>query len=64
MSIRPLTARRTVLLITHRLALARDADRILVMLEGRIVQQGVHAELIAQPGPYRALWESQCQELP
>ncbi len=63
-SIRPLTARRTVLLITHRLALARDADRILVMLEGRIVQQGVHVELIAQPGPYRALWESQCQELP
>ncbi len=63
-SIRPVIAGRTVLLITHRLALARDADRVLVMLGGRIVQQGTHADLIARPGPYRSLWESQCLALP
>jgi ABC-type multidrug transport system fused ATPase/permease subunit len=54
---------RTVLLITHRLAVARAADTILVLQDGRIVQRGPHAALIVRPGAYRALWEAQQEEL-
>jgi ATP-binding cassette subfamily B protein len=46
---------RTVLLVAHRLATVRQADRILVMERGRIVQQGTHDELLQQEGLYRDL---------
>jgi ATP-binding cassette subfamily B multidrug efflux pump len=45
---------RTSIIISHRLAAVRDADWILVLDEGRIVEQGVHADLIARGGRY---WE-------
>lgn len=49
------TARgKTAIIVTHRLGLARIADRILVMERGRIVQDGRHAELIVAPAPTRA----------
>jgi ATP-binding cassette, subfamily B, bacterial len=51
--------RQTTLIIAHRLSSVRQADRIVVLDEGRIVQQGSHAELAAQPGPYRRLCEIQ-----
>jgi ATP-binding cassette subfamily C protein CydCD len=63
-SVRRFAEGRTMLLITHRLALARDADRVIVMRDGRVSQEGTHADLITRPGLYRTLWESQCQELP
>ena len=44
---------RTILVIAHRLATVRDADRILVIDGGRIVEQGRHSELTARDGPYR-----------
>ena len=46
---------RTTLVIAHRLATVRHADRIVVMDRGRIVAQGTHAELIAQGGLYASL---------
>ena len=53
---------RTVLLISHRLANAAGADRIYVLENGRVAQQGRHAELLAAGGLYARLWNTQ-QEL-
>jgi len=50
-----LMAGRTVLLVVHRLALARGADRIVVMSAGRVVEVGTPAELDAVQGPWSAL---------
>jgi len=53
------SARKTVLTIAHRLSTIQKADRIFVMDEGRIVQEGTHGALIAQPGLYAELWVRQ-----
>ena len=53
---------RTVLLISHRLANAAGADRIYVLENGQVAQQGRHAELLAAGGLYARLWNTQ-QEL-
>ena len=50
---------RTSFVIAHRLSTVRDADTILVMEAGRVVEQGSHRELIAQNGHYAALWRRQ-----
>jgi subfamily B ATP-binding cassette protein MsbA len=50
---------RTVLVIAHRLSTVRQADLILVMQDGRIVQRGTHDELMAEGGMYRRLYELQ-----
>lgn len=47
--------RATRVVIAHRLSTIRHADRILVLHDGRIVQQGSYAELVGQPGPFRDL---------
>jgi ABC-type multidrug transport system fused ATPase/permease subunit len=49
---------RTVIAIAHRLHTARDADRIVVMRDGVVVEQGPHDELVALGGEYAALWAS------
>ncbi|WP_462322040.1 thiol reductant ABC exporter subunit CydD, partial [Halochromatium sp.] len=46
---------RSMLVIAHRLSTVRNADRILVIDSGRIVESGSHTELIAQDGPYRRM---------
>lgn len=46
---------RTTLVIAHRLATIRDADRILVLEEGRLIDQGTHAELVRKGGRYAEL---------
>jgi ATP-binding cassette subfamily B protein len=53
---------RTSFVIAHRLSTIRDADVILVMREGRIVEQGSHAELLAARGFYYELYASQFEE--
>ena len=53
---------RTVLVIAHRLSTVRQADQILVLDAGRIVEQGTHHELLARGGLYRRLYELQFAE--
>ena len=55
-------AEHTTLVIAHRLSTVVDADRILVMAQGRIVEQGSHAELYAARGEYYRMWELQREE--
>ena len=50
---------RTALLISHRLGSARMADRILVLQQGRIVEEGRHDDLLAYGGVYAGMWEEQ-----
>jgi ATP-binding cassette, subfamily B, heavy metal transporter len=55
-------ATHTTLVIAHRLSTVVDADRILVMADGRVVESGTHAVLLAADGLYRDMWELQLKE--
>ena len=52
-----LTENKTVLMIAHRLSTVQDADSIIVLNDGKIVEQGRHDSLLAQNGIYAAMWE-------
>jgi ABC-type multidrug transport system fused ATPase/permease subunit len=51
-------AERTVVAIAHRLQTAKDADRVILLEDGRITEQGSHDELLRLGGHYAALWHS------
>lgn len=53
------TRGKTIIVIAHRLSTVRDADVIVVLDEGRVVQHGVHEQLIHEDGIYRKLWNEQ-----
>ncbi len=60
--LRRIALNRTTLTIAHRLSTIADADQILVMERGRIVERGTHSQLLATQGAYAQMWELQQQE--
>jgi ABC-type transport system involved in Fe-S cluster assembly fused permease/ATPase subunit len=61
-TLKEVAARHTTLVIAHRLSTVVDADRILVMERGRIVERGSHTELLEQRGRYYEMWQLQQQD--
>ena len=53
---------KTVIFVTHRLSAAKDADMIILLKNGEIVQQGSHNELMNQRGEYRTMYEMQAKK--
>ncbi len=62
-TLRKVKAGRTTLVIAHRLSTIVDADEILVLRRGRIVERGTHTQLLAKTGEYAALWRRQTREV-
>ena len=52
-------AEHTTVVIAHRLSTIKNADRVLVLDQGRIVEQGTHQELLARGGLYQELYQKQ-----
>ncbi len=61
-TLREVAEHHTTLVIAHRLSTVVDADRILVMEQGRIVEQGSHQQLLQQKGRYHDMWRLQQQQ--
>ena len=62
-AVKTLLRGRTSFVIAHRLSTIRNADCILVMRDGNIVEQGTHSELLARGGFYAALYNSQFEDV-
>jgi len=61
-SLREVSADHTTIVIAHRLSTVVDADEILVLVEGRVVERGTHRALLDRRGRYHAMWTRQQQE--
>jgi ATP-binding cassette subfamily B protein len=53
---------RTTIVVAHRLSTIADADKIVVLKDGRVVEEGAHAALVARNGEYAELWRRQAEE--
>ncbi len=53
---------KTVLLIAHRLSTVVLADKIIILEKGKLMEEGTHAQLLAQNGHYKAMWQKQLPE--
>jgi len=58
-NLRPYLAEKICVIVSHRLAALADADRLVVLAEGRVAEAGTHAELLAHGGLYAAIHEHQ-----
>ncbi len=61
-ALRAVSAQRTTLVIAHRLSTVVDADEIIVLSDGRIVERGTHRDLLAQEGVYAHMWALQAEQ--
>lgn len=61
-SLKALQGSKTFVIVAHRLSTIDKADRIFVLEEGKIIEQGTHAELIAMKKRYNSLWELQTNQ--
>ena len=61
-SLKEVSKNRTTLVIAHRLSTIVDADEIIVLKDGLIVERGLHRELLAKKGEYASMWKKQQQE--
>jgi ATP-binding cassette subfamily B protein len=60
--LRKVTARRTSIVIAHRLSTVVDADEIVVLSEGRVAERGTHQQLLRKQGLYAEMWTRQQSE--
>lgn len=61
-NLKRIAANKTTILVSHRISSAKNADKIIILEEGQIIQRGTHNELIAQPGYYQELYRKQLDE--
>lgn len=61
-ALRAVARHRTTLVIAHRLATIVDADEIIVLADGRVVERGTHRELLAREGRYALMWAAQADQ--
>jgi ATP-binding cassette subfamily B protein len=61
-ALRAVSARRTTLVIAHRLSTVVDADEILVLVDGRIAERGSHRDLLALGGTFARMWALQAEQ--
>jgi len=61
-SLKEVAERHTTLVIAHRLSTIIDANNIIVLDKGKVVEQGTHQQLLAKEGLYAHLWELQQEE--
>jgi ABC-type transport system involved in Fe-S cluster assembly fused permease/ATPase subunit len=57
-----ISSHHTTLVIAHRLSTIVDADKILVLKNGKLIEQGTHQQLLAEQGLYKHLWVLQQEE--
>lgn len=62
-NLRAIAQGRTVIIIAHRLSAVRDADRIVVLDKGEVVEDGTHTDLVQRAGTYARLWHAQVRRI-